>query len=62
MVFRIRMGLLEMAAYWNDISPRKLTGKLDKDEAQFLRNWSRRSDFSARIRVIRGWHRMRWTT
>jgi len=56
------MGLLEMAAYWNDISPRKLTGKLDKDEAQFLRNWSRRSDFSARIRVIRGWHRMRLTT
>lgn len=37
MVFRIRMGLPEMAAYWNDISTRKLTGKLDKDEAQFFK-------------------------
>ena len=37
MAFRIRMGVPEMAAYWSDLSTRKLAGKLDRDEAQFFK-------------------------
>jgi hypothetical protein len=33
MTFNIRMGLPEMDALWQDLSTRKLQGKLDKDEA-----------------------------
>jgi hypothetical protein len=32
MTFNIRMGLPEMQALWQDLSKRKLQGKLDKDE------------------------------
>ena len=32
MTFNIRMGLPEMEALWQDLSTRKLQGKLDKDE------------------------------
>jgi hypothetical protein len=35
--FRIRMGVPEMEAYWNDISNRKLAGTLDKDEEKFFK-------------------------
>jgi hypothetical protein len=35
--FRIRMGVPEMEAYWNDLSTRKLAGKLDKDEEKFFK-------------------------
>ena len=37
MTFRIRMGVPEMEAYWNDVSTRKLTGKLDVEEDRFFR-------------------------
>ena len=37
MAFRIRMGVPEMEAYWNDISTRKLAGKLYKDEEKFFK-------------------------
>lgn len=37
MAFRIRMGVPEMEAYWNDISNRKLAGTLDKDEEKFFK-------------------------
>ena len=37
MAFRIRMGVPEMAAYWNDLATRKLAGKLDKDEEKFFK-------------------------
>lgn len=32
MTFNIRMGLPEMEALWQDLSTRKLQGRLDKDE------------------------------
>jgi len=35
--FRIRMGVPEMEAYWNDLSIRKLASKLDKDEEKFFK-------------------------
>ena len=37
MAFRVRMGVPEMEAYWNDISIRKLASKLDKDEERFFK-------------------------
>lgn len=37
MAFRIRMGVPEMEAYWNDLSQRCLAGALDKDEAKFFK-------------------------
>lgn len=37
MAFRIRMGLPEMAAFWNDLSARKLRGQLDRDEEKFFK-------------------------
>jgi hypothetical protein len=36
MPFNIRMGLPEMAALWQDISTRKLQGKLDTNEAKLF--------------------------
>jgi hypothetical protein len=37
MTFNIRMGLPEMHALWQDLSTRKLQGKLDKDEEVFFK-------------------------
>ncbi len=37
MAFHIRMGVPEMAALWNDLSARKLQGRLDKDEEKFFK-------------------------
>ena len=39
MAFNIRMGVPEMEAFWNDLSTRKQTGKLDKDEEKFFKKW-----------------------
>jgi hypothetical protein len=35
--FRIRMGVPEMAAYWGDLSARKLQGTLARDEEKFFK-------------------------
>ena len=35
MPFRIRLGVPEMEAYWNDLTVRKLQSKLDKHEEKF---------------------------
>ena len=37
MDFNIRMGLPEMAAFWNDLAIRKQQGKLDKTEERFFK-------------------------
>lgn len=37
MAFNIRMGVPEMEEFWNNISSRKLAGKLDKDEEKFFK-------------------------
>jgi hypothetical protein len=37
MAFKIRMGVPEMEALWNDLSTRKQDGKLDKHEEKFLK-------------------------
>lgn len=37
MAFRIRMGVPEMEAYWNDILTRKLAGQLAGDEERFFK-------------------------
>jgi len=37
MAFNIRMGLPEMAAFWNDLAIRKQQGKLDKAEERFFK-------------------------
>jgi hypothetical protein len=39
MAFRIRMGVPEMEALWNDLSTRKQTGDLDKAEEKFFKKW-----------------------
>jgi hypothetical protein len=39
MPFRIRMGVPDMEALWNDLSTRKQTGELDKDEEKFFKKW-----------------------
>jgi len=39
MAFRIRMGVPEMEALWNDLSTRKQTGELDKAEEKFFKKW-----------------------
>jgi hypothetical protein len=39
MAFRIRMGVPEMEAFWNDISLRKRAGKLGKAEEKFFKKW-----------------------
>jgi hypothetical protein len=38
MAFRIRMGVPEMEAFWNDVSARKLQGKLSQGEEKFCRS------------------------
>lgn len=47
MAFRIRMGVPEMEAFWNDISTRKLTGQLDKDEEKFFKKLTKTLGFLA---------------
>jgi len=37
MAFNIRMGLPEMAAFWNDLASRRQQGKLDGDEEKFFK-------------------------
>lgn len=37
MAFHIRMGVPEMEALWNDLSARKLQGRLDRDEEKFFK-------------------------
>lgn len=37
MAFKIRMGVPEMESFWNDLSTRKLDGKLDKAEEKFFK-------------------------
>ena len=37
MAFRIRMGVPEDGAFWNDRAARKLSGHLDKDEQRFFK-------------------------
>jgi len=39
MAFRIRMGVPEMEAFWNDLSTRKQIGELDKTEEKFFKKW-----------------------
>jgi hypothetical protein len=39
MAFKIRMGMPEMDALWNDLSKRKQNGKLDKNEEMFFKKW-----------------------
>jgi hypothetical protein len=39
MAFKIRMGVPEMEALWNDLSTRKREGELDKDEEKFFKKW-----------------------
>lgn len=37
MAFRIRMGVPEMEAFWNDLATRKRHDRLDKSEERFFR-------------------------
>ena len=37
MAFNLRMGLPEMAAYWDDLAARKQQGKLGRDEERFFK-------------------------
>ena len=39
MAFNIRMGLPEMAAFWNDLSTRKQQKQLDRDEEKFFKKF-----------------------
>jgi len=39
MAFRIRMGVPEMEAFWDDLSTHKLEGKLHKSEEKFFEKW-----------------------
>jgi hypothetical protein len=39
MAFRIRMGVPEMEALWNDLSARKRDGKLEKNEEKFFKKF-----------------------
>lgn len=45
MAFRIRMGVPEMEAYWNDLSARKLQGRLAKEEEKFFRKLVKALEF-----------------
>jgi len=47
MAFRIRMGVPEMEAYWNDISTRKLENDLTKDEEKFFKKLVKTLSFLA---------------
>lgn len=37
MAFKIRVGVPEMEAFWNDLSTRKQNGQLHKNEEKFFR-------------------------
>ena len=37
MAFKVRTGVPEMEAVWNDLSSRKQLGQLDKNEAKFFK-------------------------
>jgi hypothetical protein len=37
MPFRIRMGVPDMAALWDDLSTRRIQGKLDRNEDKFFK-------------------------
>jgi len=39
MAFKIRMGVPEMEAFWNDLSTRKQAGEVDKAEEKFFKKW-----------------------
>ena len=39
MAFNLRMGLPEMDAFWRDLSTRKQSGELDKDEEKFFKKF-----------------------
>jgi hypothetical protein len=39
MAFRIRMGVPDMDAFWNDLSERKQKAELDKNEEKFFKKW-----------------------
>src|SRR6266851_8824147 len=39
MAFKIRMGVPEMEALWNDLSARKQAGELHKTEEKFFKKW-----------------------
>ena len=45
MPFRIRMGVPEMEAYWNDLSGRKLQGRLDQREEKFFKKLAKALGF-----------------
>jgi hypothetical protein len=45
MAFKIRMGVPEMEAFWNDLATRKQAGKLGKDEAKFFKKWVKALDY-----------------
>ncbi len=45
MPFRVRMGMPEMEAYWNDLSGRKLQGRLDKHEEKFFKKLAKALGF-----------------
>ena len=45
MPFRVRMGVPQMEAYWNDLSGRKLQGRLDKHEEKFFKKLAKALGF-----------------
>jgi len=45
MLFRIRMGVPEMEAFWNEVSARQLQNKLGKDEEKFFKKLVRALGF-----------------
>jgi len=47
MSFTIRMGVPEMEALWNDLSTRRQSGKLDKNEDKFFKKLLKALDYLA---------------
>src|SRR6476646_1611773 len=45
MSFTIRMGVPEMEALWNDLSTRRQSGKLDKNEDKFFKKLLKALDY-----------------
>ena len=45
MPFRVRMGVPQMEAYWNDLTGRKLQGGLDKHEEKFFKKLAKALGF-----------------
>jgi hypothetical protein len=43
--FRVRMGVPEMEAYWNDLTGRKLQGRLDKHREMFFKKLAKTLGF-----------------